>query len=107
MATALSPRRLTHSLSAVTVPEAAQPALFPLAALLWDESQDLAHAALESDYIQGIRKGTLKPNAYGQYSVQDVAYCHYGLDDWRSAAARATHPAFKTFVEARVKSWVK
>lgn len=94
-------------MSDVEMLEAAQPPLYPMAALLWDESQDLARAALESDYIQGIGNGTLKPNAYGQYSVQDVAYCHYGLDDWRTAAARATHPAFKAFAEARVKSWVK
>ena len=107
MATALSPRRLTHSLSAMAKPEAAQPALSPLAGLLWGESEDLAMAALESDFIQGIGNGTLKPNAYGQYSVQDVAYCHYGLDDWRRAAARATHPELKAFAEARVKSWVK
>ncbi len=107
MATALSPRRLTHSLSAIAKPEAAQPALYPMAALLWDQSQDLARAALESDYIQGIGKGTLKPDAYGQYSVQDVAYCHYGLEDWRAAADRATHAGLKTFAEARVKSWVK
>ncbi len=89
------------------MPEPAQPALYPMAAMLWDQSQDLAQAALESDYIQGIAKGTLKPDAYGQYSVQDVAYCHHGLEDWRTAAARATHPAFKAFAQARVESWVK
>ncbi len=60
MATALSARRLTHSLSGVTMPAPAQPALYPMAALLWDQSQDLAVAALESDYIQGIPAGLPK-----------------------------------------------
>ncbi len=107
MKTALSPRRLTHSLSAVAVP-APTPAVAPgLAAQLWNSSQDLAHAALESDYIQGIKNGTLHPDYYGQYSVQDVSYCHHGLEDWQAAAARASHPEVKAFAEARVTTWTK
>ena len=105
MATALSPRRLTHSLSAVAGPASPQKTTVPLAAKLWEGSQDLAQAAFESEYIQGIKKGSLDPNLYGQYSVQDVAYCHYGLDDWRCAAARAIHPEMKHFAQARIKSW--
>ncbi len=107
MKTALSPRRLTHSLSSVDMPVSEPSAAPALAAQLWNKSQDLAHAALESDYIQGIKNGTLDPNYYGQYSVQDVSYCYHGLDDWRTAAARATHPKVKAFAEVRVKSWSK
>ncbi|MEM8930063.1 MAG: TenA family transcriptional regulator [Acidobacteriota bacterium] len=76
-----------------------------MSARLWERSLDLARAALDSDYIQGIRKGTLDPEAYGQYSVQDVAYCHRGLDDWRRVATRASHASVRSFAEARVKSW--
>ena len=104
MPQARSPRRST--LPPSDLASAASPAASPgLSERLWQRSQDLARAALESDYIQGIRQGTLDPNAYGQYSVQDVAYCHHGLDDWRAAAARATHPSVRSFAEARVKSW--
>lgn len=107
MKTALSPRRLTHSLSAVGRPAAISAAAPALAAQLWSNSQDLADAALESDYIQGIKNGTLDPNYYGQYSIQDVSYCYHGLNDWRTTAARATHPEVKAFAEARVASWTQ
>lgn len=103
----LSPRRLTHALSLHA--EGSAPPRQPdsLAAHLWNASQDLAQAALESDYIQGIKQGTLNPNNFGQYSVQDVAYCHNGLEDWKAVATRAQQPDIKAFAEARVKSWAK
>ena len=105
IASALSPRRLTHSLSAVKPAEAPQQAVPSLSTELWKGSQDLAAKALDSDYIQGIKHGTLNPNYYGQYSVQDTAYLYNGLNDWRTVVARATHPDVKAFAEARVKSW--
>ena len=104
MATALSPRRITHSLASAAPPEPS-PAVATLAGDLWVASLDLAQAALASGYIQGIKHGPLNPNYYGQYSVQDVSYCHHGLEDWKTCAARAKNPDVKAFAEARVKSW--
>ncbi|MEM7133760.1 MAG: TenA family transcriptional regulator [Chloroflexota bacterium] len=107
MPNALSPRRMTHSLSALGM-LADQPSSpsATLSATLWQGAQDLANAALESHFIQGIKDGTLNPNYYGQYTVQDVVYCHHGVEDWQAVATRATHPDMKSFAEARVKSWV-
>ncbi len=107
MSNALCPRRLTHSLSVVGIAdEGVDGSAQTLSARLWTESQDLAAAALESDFIQGIKNGSLNPNHYGQYTVQDAVYCHRGVEGWRSIASRATQPDFKTFAEARVKGWV-
>jgi thiaminase (transcriptional activator TenA) len=49
----------------------------------------LPQKALDTKFMQGIKSGTLDPNVYGQYVVQDCAYCYYGADDWANAAARA------------------
>ncbi|MEM7116428.1 MAG: TenA family transcriptional regulator [Chloroflexota bacterium] len=78
-----------------------------LSAYLWNNSQDLAQEALATKYIQGIKSGLLDPNAYGQYSVQDVVYCHNGVTDWQAVASRATRSEVQEFANARVLSWQK
>ncbi len=57
---AVSPRRLTHSLAAVghTTPSTSSTATV-LSTTLWNASQDLAQAALDSTSIQGIKRSGL------------------------------------------------
>ena len=104
--TGVSARRMSHSYTSETSGAASQTAV-SLSAYLWNNSQDLAQAALATKYIQGIKNGLLDPNAYGQYSVQDVVYCHNGVTDWQAVASRAQRPEVQAFAKARVLSWQK
>jgi len=72
---------------------------------LFHANLDLAQEAYETDYLQNMMKGVLSPDIYGQYSVQDVAYCNTGLADWESLRDRTTDTTVKEFASARVKSW--
>jgi len=103
MSTKASPRRLTHAdpQSGASTTKANT----SLSASLWNSSQKLAQEALASDFIQGIKNGTLDPNQFGQYTIQDVLYCAHGLSDWETVASRATDPDVKSFATARVTSW--
>ena len=38
--------------------------------------------------------GTLDPNAYGRYTLQDCAYCAHALDDYTNLAIRALQAGF-------------
>lgn len=102
--TGISARRMSHSYASDGVAER-NATVESLSTRLWHNAQDLAEAALASDYIQGIQSGLLNPNYYGQYSVQDVVYCHNGVVDWQAVARRAQRPEVKQFAQARVKSW--
>ncbi|XP_019617645.1 PREDICTED: uncharacterized protein LOC109464968 [Branchiostoma belcheri] len=48
---------------------------------LWDQNLDLVDAAWDTKFIQGIAHGNLDPNDYGQYTVQDAAYCNAATDN--------------------------
>lgn len=88
-----SPRRLDvqhQALRTVPLNDKAPPPEDSLAWGLWLDSQDLAQKALQTQYIQGIAKGTLDPNAYGQYTLQDAIYCHHAQDDYATLERRAT-----------------
>ena len=75
---------------------------------LWTACHDLADQALASEYVQGIQNGSLDPNAYGQYTVQDAAYCYNALADYLKVKERATaagHPELAAFAQARAASY--
>ncbi|MEM9555435.1 MAG: TenA family transcriptional regulator [Acidobacteriota bacterium] len=56
---------------------------------LWTACADLAQRGLETDYIQGIAHGSLHPNDYGRYTVQDAAYCAHAAADYQTIEKRA------------------
>lgn len=57
---------------------------------LWTSCADLAQEALHTEYIRAIADGILDPNIYGQYTLQDAIYCHYGQADYQALEQRAT-----------------
>ena len=71
---------------------------------LWTACQDLANEALNSDFMQGIGNGTLSPDSYGQYTIQDCAYCVAAADDYRTMELRAnaaSESSLAAFAQAR------
>lgn len=56
-------------------PEHYTPEEDPITEQLWRNSENIANLCLSTDYIQGVKEGSLSPNGYGQYSMQDCAYC--------------------------------
>lgn len=101
-----SARKLNHlqtHIEQLDVPQG-QPA-DSLAAAMWQASQSIANAALNTDYIQGIKNGDLDPNNYGIYTVQDSVYCYHAAQDYRVALARAIRPDVKAFIAARLAGY--
>lgn len=75
---------------------------------LWLASHDLAQLALATHYIQGIKNGNLHPDDYGQYTVQDAAYCYNALADYLTIQNRARDeglPNLASFAAARAASY--
>ena len=50
------------------------------------KSERIRNLAKESTFIQGMVKGSLDPNVYGGYMVQDAAYCFNAVDSFERAA---------------------
>jgi len=76
---------------------------------LWQACQDIAQAALNTDYIQGIANGNLNPNNYGQYTIQDSVYCYNAQNDYLTIEKRANSenfPELAAFAKARYESYV-
>lgn len=77
---------------------------------LWLDCHDLAGQALESNYIQGIKNGDLHPDSYGQYTVQDAAYCYSAQNDYQKIQDRAKTDGFtelEAFAKARLEGYQK
>eukprot|EP00057_Strongylocentrotus_purpuratus_P005039 XP_003730066.1 PREDICTED: uncharacterized protein LOC764526 isoform X1 [Strongylocentrotus purpuratus] len=79
----------------------------PLADWLWDKSQVQAQAALDTDFIQGIKSGLLDPTNYGGYTVQDAVYCDNATDYFGIAEMKACDKELKEFIAARIKSYAE
>ena len=74
---------------------------------MWNASRDIAQTALGSDFIQGIKAGTLDPVQYGAFNVNDAYYCFHGADDYLAARKRAQDPALKAFLQKKYLSYQK
>ena len=87
-----------------------KPAADSISAKLWAACEDVAQDSLNSDFMQGLGKGTLSPDKYGQYIVQDCAYCANAADDYKTfegRAAAAGEPKLAAFAKARYESYEK
>lgn len=76
---------------------------------LWLQAGDIANTAIETAYIGGIGNGSLDPNDYGHYTIQDVAYCSSAITDYESIITRAQQAGFNdiaTFATARKDGYV-
>ena len=96
-----------------------QPSSGSISAQLWTECHDIAQAALESKFMQGLGNGTLDPNQYGQYIVQDCAYCAAAADDYKQVEilaeqqsektlatfAKAHYTSYESYVKTYLPSW--
>ena len=108
---ARSPRRVRmdhEALQAIPLNDKAPPPDDSVGWRLWTSCADLAQEALKTDYMQGIKNGTLDPNQYGQYTLQDAVYCHHAQDDYQTMESRATadgYPELAAFAKARQDSY--
>ena len=106
-----TPRRLNvqhPALQSIPLNDKAPPPDDSIAWKLWLACQDVAQEALNSDYVQGIKSGTLDPNRYGQYTLQDAVYCHHAQSDYQGLESRATaagESALAAFAKARCESY--
>ena len=106
-----SPRHLDANhpaVKAVPLDDKTPPAEDAFSWRLWLECKDLAQLALESDYVQGLKNGTLDPNRYGQYTVQDAVYCERAETDYQTVEQRAQAAGesdIASFAKARHESY--
>lgn len=73
---------------------------------LWDSSKDIAHKALETDFLKGLKKGDLDPVKFGAFNVSDAYYCFKGTDYYENAVKHADNPVLKDFLLEKVQSYV-
>ena len=75
---------------------------------LWAACQDVAEEALQTQFMQGLGNGTLSPDHYGQYTVQDCAYCAAAANDYETLeelATAANEPVLAQFAKAHYTSY--
>lgn len=84
-----------------------------------ETSVKIRNAAKESKFIQGMATGTLDPDDYGGYMVQDAAYCFNAVEAFDHAAAqmqaqgkpefsllyRVQSESYKKYNQEFVKTW--
>ena len=71
-------------------------------------SVEISNMCYNTDYIQGIREGTLDPNIYGNFNVSDAYYCYAGAKDYEEAAKRAhDEPELMGYLAEKARSYQK
>ena len=73
---------------------------------LWNSNTETAEKALNTNFVQGIKDGTLDPVKYGGFNVSDAYYCFKGAEDYLTAANKATNPTLKAFLMKKHNSYV-
>jgi thiaminase/transcriptional activator TenA len=61
-----------------------------LAGQIWGSGADIRQQALNTDFIQGIKNGTLNPDDYMTYNIQDWAYLTHEIDDLATAVNKSS-----------------
>ena len=72
---------------------------------MWNACADIAEEALNTDFVQGIKNGTLDPTVYGGFNISDAYYCFNGADDYFSAANRTSDKILKAFLLKKYHSY--
>lgn len=107
-----SPRRFdfTHDAFTNVTLDDSKPPTDSFSWKLWVDNLDIANEALNSKYIQGIANGNLDPISFGQYSIQDCAYCYGAQDDYlliEHNAKQNNREMLAAFAKARYDGYVK
>lgn len=84
----------------------ASPPLDSLFWKLWNASIAIAHQALNTPFIQGIKSGTLNPTAYGSFNISDAYYCFNGAQDYLVAESKASNPTLKAFLTKKYNGYL-
>ncbi|MGB0861480.1 MAG: TenA family transcriptional regulator [Saprospiraceae bacterium] len=74
---------------------------------MWNDCKDIAEQALNTEYIQGIKTGTLSPTTFGAFNVNDAYYCFNGAEDYLNVSSRATDPILRGFLKQKHDSYAK
>ncbi len=74
---------------------------------MWDANIVVAKGALATPFVSGIGAGTLDPVVYGGFNVSDAYYCFNGADDYNVAAAGASDPTLKAYLQSKYVSYQK
>jgi len=74
---------------------------------LWNANLETAKKALNTPYIQGIKRGDLDPRTYGFSVVNDAYYCFHGGRDYMIAAERKDYKdeILKVYIQEKAKSY--
>lgn len=56
---------------------------------LWDDNIATVNETVSSEFIVGIRNGTLNPDAYAAWSISDAYYCYHAAESYAIAVTRA------------------
>ena len=72
---------------------------------MWNNSKTFAEKSVDTDYIKGIKKGTLSPNTYGYSMVNDAYYCFERPDNYHKAALNTNDIKLKQYLLAQEKSY--
>ncbi|KAK3588333.1 hypothetical protein CHS0354_020956 [Potamilus streckersoni] len=76
----------------------------PLSEYLWQSTQMEQLESLNSNFIQGLKNGTLDPAIFGGYVVQDCIYCYYVKQFIDIAVNKTTDTELRKILEKRSSS---
>lgn len=72
---------------------------------LWNKNVATAEFALGTQFIQGIKNGTLDPVVYGSFNVSDAYYCFHGAEDYKTAVSKANSSGLKAFLQKKYEGY--
>ena len=116
-----SPRRIKFNFNLSPQEDTSVPGRSSFSQALFNNatSVTIRNAAKETKFIQGMANGTLDPDDYGGYMVQDAAYCFNAVGAFDSAAQqmqlqgklefsllyRVQSESYKSYNQEFVKTW--
>jgi thiaminase/transcriptional activator TenA len=72
---------------------------------MWNACTDVAQQALGTNFIQGIKAGTLDPIKYGAFNILDSHYCFNAAPDYLTAASKTQEPILIAFLQKKYQSY--
>jgi thiaminase/transcriptional activator TenA len=87
-------RALACTVTALTLGLAAPVAGQTFADELWEANRDVYEAILEHPFLRGMQDGSLPPDTFAFYIVQDARYLGAFADALKAAATKAPEPAW-------------
>ena len=72
---------------------------------MWIDSYSFEKSSVNTDYIQGIKNGTLSLNTDGYSMVNDAYYCFEGPDNYHEAALNSDDFGLRLYLLAQERSY--